>query len=397
MAPYLHGPDSELKNTLKTISRISQFENIPKTFYFIDGNRSNTKKIGNDISDVEKALTSNNFNCPTSDLNSMIEQALLKVPHETSILVTDALYDLGRLPGDEKCLINKPCIRLQGLTDDLNNIINKKLRSSNFQTIILKAESSFKGPYYFATKPGKCSVNLNQNRPYYYFIFGSEGLLENTELKHKIENISNVNEVIKLNKNDKGNNIRYEIAGYSRINKTRGTYRKCRGDDHCIEDVKISDSKGFDFSVKVDFSDFDWMENLITSPSSYKFNNDLYQLKDDDSVPFDVISEVEDTEYTHQITVSTDTWNVYDNSLKIYIPKCTLPSWVQSSGCKEGGKCSDQDIQRKCCHNSCYYDEISIKGDQERTWGINSIINAISKSYCDHNDHLFELNFEIKR
>ncbi|MCY4160928.1 MAG: hypothetical protein OXE77_03585 [Flavobacteriaceae bacterium] len=91
MAPYLHGPDSELKNTLKAVSRISQFESIPKTFYFIDGNRSNTKKIGNDISDVEKALTSNNFNCPTSDLNSMIEQALLKVPHETSILVTDAL------------------------------------------------------------------------------------------------------------------------------------------------------------------------------------------------------------------------------------------------------------------------------------------------------------------
>ena len=367
VAPYLHSIDSELKTTLLELTQIPHFREIPKSYYFIDGER--IEYIGEDLSSLEQNLNPQKFQAPTSDLNETFRMVLDSIPNQLSILLTDGLYDVSN-ERDLGCQIEKPDERLRRETTLLRSLFNHKVSVTDFQTILLKATSSYSGRYYYATKPGICSIRIDQDRPYYYFLFGERNLLNLESFRNYLEKMNHVQEIVSFRKLDDSNkNLSFELTHF-KANQTRGSYSICRNKTNCLNSIKPDRKRGgFDFKFKVDFSDFHWHNSIIESADAYELSNSNFYISE--------VSSISDPPYTHTITVSSDSSNIYDRNLEISLSSCYLPDWVIHSS-------SD--------------DESKIVGDTSTTWGLEMIVTAIGESYCiENHNRIAQFHFELGR
>ena len=368
MGPYFHSVDSELKTTLISLSNMTEFMEIPKSYHFIDGNE--TIHLGDAISEVEDFLTYRNFNSPTSDLTLMFKEILRSVPNEISILVTDALYDLTKAGDNDLCKIDKPLERLKQETSKLQSMFFRKLDTVNFQTAIIKAKSSYSGVYYYATKPGKCEILLKEQlRPYYYFVFGPSSFLNSSKLKADFEDLHHVSKLMSVGNIKTQIKIPYKVVTYDSSNNTRGIYRQCRSTENCIEvERTVRNSQGFDFFVETNFSDYPWQQDL------FELRIDLYQTSNPNFSVTEVASSSK-SNFTHRIKISSESNNIYDEDLRISFPTCEVAPWIVSSSSE---------------------DELNITGDEETTWGLDQIVKSITTSYCNKNSSKPFFEFKLK-
>ncbi|MCY3997766.1 MAG: hypothetical protein OXE55_00220 [Flavobacteriaceae bacterium] len=367
VAPYLHSIDSELKTTLLELTQIPHFRDIPKSYYFIDG--KSIQYIGNDLSSLKRNLIPQNFQAPTSDLNETFRMVLDSVPNQISVLLTDGLYDISD-KSDVDCYIEKPDERLTRETVLLRSLFNQRISDTEFHTILLKAISSFSGSYYYATKPGVCSVRIDQNRPYYYFLFGESNILNLKSFRSYLEKMNHVKELASFKKlSDTDNKLSIELSHY-RPNQTRGSYTICREELNCLNGIKTDRSgQGFDFKFKADFSHFHWFNSIIESIDAYELSNSNFYISD--------VSSISESQFTHEITVSSDSKNIYDRNLEISLSSCYLPGWIIDSSST---------------------DETFIVDDTSTTWGLEMIMTAIGESYCVENQNqIAKLNFKLKK
>ena len=293
--------------------------------------------------------------------------ALDSIPNQTSILLTDALYDISSNK-DSYCRIDKPMERLKRELIKLRSNFSQKLDTIGFQTVLLKANSSFRGRYYYATKPGKCVERIDQWRPYYYFLFGNSQLLNNHELATSLKKLNHVSEGVSYQKFQTYSPA-YEVMYYKSSNNTRGTYNTCRGENNCLNGIsRDRNNGGFDFLFQVDLSKYVWYD--WTDKSQYRLNNENFEVSN--------IKEIDDPIYSHEFTISTESASIYDRDLQINIPfpSCYSPLWINKSS-------SDN--------------ENNIKGDTQTTWGFNYIVEQIQETYCQEKQTLSQLNFKLLR
>lgn len=351
IAPYVQQVDSEFKTTLIDLAESPIFENFSKSYYFIDG--INTTEIGETVFQLEESLVPENFKARTSDLTKIFTQALDSLENQISIVVTDALYDISNK--NEGCKIEKPDERLRRETTHLETEIKRKIERSYFQTTLLKAVSSFQGRYWYASKPEVCSIVLDQNRPYYIFIFGPPEVFNNEFVKNHLADVNHVVEIASFHKAQQ-KSIPYETLEYHRSNETRGNYRLCRYENrsHCLERIKGElRTNGFDFVFETDLSDYPWYYSMAETIENYKTNNENYIVSE--------VVRINRNSSTHRIKVSVDTGAFFDNDLEVYLVDCQLQSWLNETNTNE---------------------EINVVGNESQTWGFQFIVDAFVDSYC---------------
>lgn len=144
-------------------------EDIPREFFFINGNGPVITPIGDDPVVLKKKLNTAGFRCgdiTRSNLNGMFQTALDNAGEGViSVLISDGIYDTG--DGGMTSLVTSG--------KETRSRFIRRLQSADLQTLMIKLTSEFRGDYFYASRKGK--VTLHSVRPYYIWIIGESQLL----------------------------------------------------------------------------------------------------------------------------------------------------------------------------------------------------------------------------
>ncbi len=225
-----------------------------RSYYFYSGISSIVK-----ISNLRTNLVPANFGQPRSDLNQLFKTSLDSSKRNSiTILISDGIYDM--------CPNPNPLSSLQILGHELRTIFIRKLQNSDFQTILVKLQSRFNGRYY----PGNCcsAYNINQQRPYYIWIFGKTEILKKyfpDEYLKYLNGYENSARYFKYNSSQ----ISFKPNSYKKI----GNFYPSRSDNYTLEKVKTNSSNVLQFSIAVDFSKLPLNDNYLKNRNNYECSN----------------------------------------------------------------------------------------------------------------------------
>jgi len=357
---YVNG-DTDFKTSLTALAHLPDFDKSKKTFYFINGKKENCEVefIGNNSETLEKGLISKKYNKSYSDLTKMFEVALDSSQNNNiSILITDGLYDVGESDNPKKALEKEVEITQETFRNKLNN--------SDIETIIIKAYSNFNGSYCFASSSG--SQLINQQRPYYIFIFGNSKLLNklNEEtFNKKVKGFANIARFIKLEKKE----IPYQATNKNKLGDFRPDRR---GLNKLINVESDRNGQGFQFSYATDFSSLPYSDLYLETIENYSCSDDNYEVVSVTKIK-KKIYEITSFIPTHLITVSTQNSPYCELSVSL---KNVVPIWIVNTN-------SDN--------------ESNIDNNTTQTFGFKFLTNAISEAYLYMNreNKITNFTFEI--
>lgn len=315
--------------------------NIDRAFYLTSGTSTPRK-----VSNLRQSLIPSNFNESNSDLNNLFKTALDSTKSSSiTILVSDGIYDM--------CPDPNPLNTLSILGRDLRSVFIRKLQSSDFQTIVIKCQSSFNGRYY----PGNCCpaypINNDQERPYYIWIFGNSEVLKKYFPDEYLTGLVGYVNSARFFKYPNANN-NYRPNSHKKI----GTYYPSRNDANTLERVKSNSSNIFQFSIAVDFSQLPLNDNYLNDTSNYSCTNGFDVVKIDK--PTD-ISRLGFPNQTHLIVVK-----------KTGNPIGTLTVSLINKGYPW--------ITKTNINNDC-----NIRGNSDQTFGFDVLNKAIIEAYNNLN------------
>jgi hypothetical protein len=196
--------------------------NTAYDFNFINGRQLQITHIGNDPGQLAALLNRNGFkkgDITNSNLNAMFERALASAGGDSiSILISDGIYDVGRQSDPLNALINEG--------KGLRTRFIQRLMKENLQTLLVQFSSRFKGDYF----PGMGGVirNIDQQRPYYIWIFGNSDLLTKYFSEQYLRNLDGYHNMARFFV-VKDFNIPYEVVAHN----TLGNYRTDRRRSTC--------------------------------------------------------------------------------------------------------------------------------------------------------------------
>lgn len=318
-------------------------------------------------------------NTNNSDLHLIFENLLDEYESgNISILVTDAIYSVEGTR--EKLLGN-----LEQKALKTRNYFYKTLQNKDFGTLCLKMSSNYDGEYYPAAG-GR--ININQERPYYIWLFGDGKLLKEFSEKLKLFNLPGYNNSVYSVKNG-SLSLEYSIVEHSVGNigsfkpETRNRYPL-----HSIKDAEKA-SRGemqgqFGFAVAVDFSVIPLPENHLLEPENYNITSEEYELysitKIDGSLDPNArkyLSSVEETlnnTFTHLLFFKTE--QKFLQSFDVQL-KNEIPQWINETGID---------------------DDSEIKGDTQQTFGFDKLISGILDAYNEVNkeDNIVSFRLTVK-
>lgn len=370
---YLNS-NSEFKQAINQILRNLEVDNFDFNTYYINTNvYPSNKGLDSFLNDL-KVEGYRVGDRSTSNINLMFYEAIRATENGSiSILVSDGIYSLETLNSSEL---------IEALDSEKLNTRNKvvsAIQNRNLMTIVVKMNSMFKGVYY---KANQTSEKINQQRPYYIWIFG---------------NPDNVNEVL--------NSIDLEIInGYvnsakffitstlqsrysiltSGSNKI-GTFKKLGHDSSidvheivdCRKSERASNSGKFGFTIAVDLSNLQVPNSYKLDINNYLINNVNYKIED-----IKHISEINESikiavarlsfEPTHIISLYSSTSHLGEFDLELLN---NLPGWIEESN---------------------NYDDNVIVGDTYTTFGFSPLMQGISLAYEKLNERKEYLDFNLK-
>ncbi len=235
--------------------------NITQAFYLTSGTT-----IPRKVTNLRQSLIPAYFNESRSDLNNLFKTALDSTnTNSITFLVSDGIYDM--------CPDPNPLNALSILGHELRSVFIEKLRSFDFQTIIIKCKSNFNGRYY----PGNCcpSYPINQERPYYIWIFGNSDVLKKYFPDNYLNSLNGyVNMArffiyLKWNDTYLKENDKYRPNSHKKI----GTYFPSKENVYTLERVSSNPNNVFQFSIAVDFSELPLNDNYLNDISNYSVTN----------------------------------------------------------------------------------------------------------------------------
>lgn len=255
MKAYISNSSSNYINVLSEITENPMFiENkVEKNIYMTSGISSPIK-----VENLKGELTPSNFNQGSSNLNALFKLAMNKSTiNGISILVSDGIYDM--------CPDQNPLGTLSILGKELRSSYIQELHQNNFETIVVKLTSNYNGRYY----PGNCSpaYNINQERPYYVWIFGKSKLLEEYFPNDYLEKLKGFEELARYFKVEVQSNNYMPVA-----HKLIGKYKHNKSNERKLSKVRAY--KGvFQYSIAVDFSSLPLSDNYLMDSDNYEADN----------------------------------------------------------------------------------------------------------------------------
>lgn len=130
-----------------------------------------------------------------SDLKNIFKEALKKVAKDSiSMVISDGIYDVG---GSEN-----PIAALENEISSTRTSFLTRLKDNKIETILLKLSSNFNDYYHPANvnDPSKKSVEINQKRPYYIWIFGNSKELQKYFPTDRLKKLKGFKEITRFNK-----------------------------------------------------------------------------------------------------------------------------------------------------------------------------------------------------
>lgn len=367
---YLNGD-----NFLETMTRIlgGVSKSVLKT-YFI-----NTKvyEISNLLDKLEKKKVK------VGDIGSSNHEFIFTKAIENaknnnlSIVVTDGIYSVK----NSNLNIVKVKIEQQFV---------KSLLENEIETMVLKMRSNFKGSYYFEAKK-MVPKFINQERPYYIFLFGNSRVIDKAlnELVILDDLPGSINQArFLLTKNLRLNysilTLGEEKIGSFRPNTYESVVKEIGDAERCNRCP--ANEKFLQFGIAIDF-------NKLAIPESYLMDKTNYSIRDNTGYSIAEIKRIEDLsknsitykwiekenknkdfKYSHIIVVKANSRLHGDLSIAL---NNNTPGWIEKTGTDD-----DKDI----------------KTDYSKTYAFNRIMDGVSKAYQKVNkkQDYFKLNLSIK-
>jgi len=358
---------NDFKTSVVKLAYLPEFDYAVKNFYFVNGTDNpyanssiSVNYVGDDPEVLKNNLNQQSFrnygDARYSDLTRMFEIALdSAITGGITILISDCIYDVGQE--------SDPSTALGTETERTKKIFRSVLDSTDMQTILIKANSMFDGQYSYASKKGFTSIN--QNRPYYFIIFGESRILSKYFREDYIpQTIAGYEAHARFMKIDE-NRIPYQIVpSIDRIGQFRPDYKTMN------RLVEAKQTRGeFQFAIAADLSSIPFPDLYKNSPENYYCSNPDYSVSKVERI----IRKLPGVEGTHLITVYTNKnpWGKLEISLKNVIP-----GWVFDTNTE---------------------DEELI--DENHTVGFKSLTNAISEAYAykNYGKNLANLKIEISK
>jgi len=255
MKGYVNGSTSYI-DVLTDLANHPKFiqESIRRFYYFTSGISNPLRVL-----DLTHELRPERYNQRHSDLNNLFSVTLDSTHNNSvSILISDGIYDM--------CPNSTPLNTLRTLGHGLRSIFISRIGSQNFQTLLIKFKSGFNGLY----SPGNCcsSYNINEERPFYIWIFGTTEIIEEYFPDDYIKNLTGYVNSARFFRYD-SLLIPYKPVSHKRI----GTYRSSKSDSLTYEKVKANTAVVFRFSIAVDFSHLPLNDDYIRDTSNYACSN----------------------------------------------------------------------------------------------------------------------------
>ncbi len=333
---------------------------IPREFFFINGEGPVITPIGDDPVVLKKKLNTTGFRCgdiTRSNLNGMFQTALDHAGEGViTILISDGIYDIG--DGGMTSLVTSG--------KETRSRFIRRLQSADLQTIMIKLTSEFKGDYFYASRKGK--LPLSSVRPYYIWIFGESHLLARYFPDNYIAaELTGYETLVRFLK-PSGQPLPWQLVPENSL----GTFRF----DHKVKNRLVNaqpdrNGRGFQVTLAVDFSSLPFPEDYYLDASHYECSGNyaVAEVK----LPARKIHSLAFTP-THLVSVKT---------MKNPAGKTTVslvnhvPRWIGETAATE---------------------EENIATDTSRTFGLNYLTNAIVEAYrsVGENRPLAAFTFEIQ-
>ncbi len=208
-----------------------------------------------------------------------------------------------------------------------------------------------KGDILYSSKDGY--VKLDQERPYYIWIFGNNELLNKYFSEEYFRNnLPGYQAMARFFKLD-GFKIPYEATSLEKL----GKFRFSRGSRKKLSEVeKDRMGRGFQFSIAVDYSSIPFSDEYKSSVVNYECstNFEVSKIQKFDTAQLYVIKEIMPT---HLISVMTS--NNPLGKLQVNL-KNSIPVWISQTNSE---------------------DELNISQDSEHTFGFKKLIKGITDAY----------------
>ncbi|MDZ7718038.1 MAG: hypothetical protein U5K72_04355 [Balneolaceae bacterium] len=261
-----------------------------------------------------------------------------------SVFVSDGIYDI-----QDK---SQPITSIISEGFETRNKFIDRLESENIQTLLVKLESTFSGAYYYGVTTD--GIVINQNRPFYVFILGNSGILNNYFDDQYLENLSGyVNHTRFFLPTDY--QVDYEPStAYNR----KGNFRQDREDSNRLIEVEQNQAGEFEFSVGVDYSDLPLSDDYLTDNDHYEVTGYFEVIKVEKYTP-EMVTNITSFTPTHLITLKATGLPQGIIDIKLLNE---LPAWVQET------------------HTD---DDRNIEGDSTKTFGFKYLIQGIVDAYSE--------------
>ncbi len=319
-------------------------------FNFINGMGPQVTHIGNSADMLKERLNPDGFRTGQithSNLNGMFEQALASAGGDSiSILISDGIYDVGKQPQPLNALINEG--------RSLRTRFIQRLMKENLQTLLVQFSSQFKGDYF----PGMGGVirGIDQQRPYYIWIFGNSDLLTSNfseQYLRGLEGYENMARFFVISDFD----IPYEVVAHN----TSGMYKTDRRRKHVLTDISPDrNTKTFQFSIATNFKEVPYPASYFTDAGNYTSSPNYHVTEvSEGKVLSGLLYDALPFEPSHLITVKAAGNPAGELQVNL---QYSFPGWIEESTTE---------------------DDSSAPVDTASTFGLKHLTRAIREAYTD--------------
>jgi len=337
---------------------------ISREFFFVNGGaKLHINRIGDSPEYLKTKLNEHGYRCgdiSKSNLNGMFQLALSKAKHDTiSILISDAIYDIGQPQAPMNALATEG--------RETRSRFIERLSEGHLQTIIIKLTSSFNG-YYYPVTGGRSKIN--QQRPFYIWIFGDSKLLNKYFPDSYINSLKGFTDVARFLITDEVH-IPYQVTAHNTIGRFR--FDK-KNKNKLVNAETDKHGRGFQFTLAVNYSGLPFSDSYYNNPENYYVSNPNYTVTNVCNIGDIKLFGLPFTP-THLITLSTDKHPTA--MLKVSLLN-NVPNWIEETNIDE---------------------ENSIVGDTTHTFGFKFLTEAIVEAYqhIDKKNTIETFSIEIKR
>ncbi|MCB9350924.1 MAG: hypothetical protein H6573_25975 [Lewinellaceae bacterium] len=324
---------------------------------------------------------SNIGNVKNSNLTDVLSMVIKKAAEDgkPAILFSDFIFSIGNSSNVRRELASQE----HGITLVIHD---NKLKENGVGFLLMKFTSKFTGNYY--TYNNNRIPLKEADRPYYVWVIGKAGLLEEFIQKYEVESL-----------NGYKNHVNIFSAGessghYSILRKTnaKGRFNLVeRGAEviQAIEDIEYSTRNGkeFQFSVAVDLSKLSLSEEYLSNKSNWTVKTEYedpfviesirkISLKDVDNLDRRYLGDA-----NYLITLHTESLNSGKQDLTLTLSK-KLPQWINDSS-------TDNDLNMS-----------EGSSNLQKTFGFEDLVRGVWEDYKPlggEEDYYFKIHLQLER